>query len=166
MKKIYATLLVGSSIAMSGTFMDAAWAQAMCRAWNNNATLSGKLGKWAKNNGGKGYKIIRMYRDGCGKASAIELQIAPKGDKAVCIKAGKASAQKANYDVDYMMHAKDKDWTCMGKGSFGCGAMGAMMSGKLKFKGPKLEAMGVMSPFGAFLKLTGSVPGDKKSCPK
>ncbi len=43
--------------------------------------------------------------------------------------------------------------------------MGAMMTGKLKFEGPKGEAMGVMGPFNAFLTGTGKVPGDKESCP-
>jgi putative sterol carrier protein len=43
--------------------------------------------------------------------------------------------------------------------------MGAMMTGKLKFEGPKMEAMGVMGPFDSFLILTGKVPGDKASCP-
>jgi putative sterol carrier protein len=52
----------------------------------------------------------------------------------------------------------------MGKGDFGCGAMGAMMSGKLNFKGPKVEAMKVMGPFESFLKLTGKVAGDKSAC--
>ena len=65
------------------------------------------------------------------------------------------------------MNATDDDWTCMGKASFGCGAMGAMMSGKLKFTGPKVEAMSVMGPFGAFLELTGAVEGTKsQTCPK
>ena len=39
------------------------------------------------------------------------------------------------------------------------------MTGKLKFKGPKMEAMGVMGPFDGFLALTGKVVGDKASCP-
>jgi len=56
----------------------------------------------------------------------------------------------------------------MGEGRFGCGAMGAMgamMTGKLKFQGPKGEAMGVMGPFDSFLTMTGKVPGDKAACP-
>ena len=84
----------------------------------------------------------------------------------MCVAAGKPDGKKLNMAVDYVMHATDKNWACMGRGSFGCGAMGAMMSGKLKFKVPKVEAMKVMSPFGAFLKVAGSLPGDKASCPK
>jgi hypothetical protein len=53
----------------------------------------------------------------------------------------------------------------MGEGSFGCGAMGAMTTGKLKFSGPKGEAMGVMGPFDDFLVLTGQIGGDKDACP-
>ena len=45
------------------------------------------------------------------------------------------------------------------------GAMKAMMLGRLKFKGPKGEAMKNMGPFGAFLRLTGEVPGDTNACP-
>ena len=44
--------------------------------------------------------------------------------------------------------------------------MGAMMSGKLRFSGPKMEAMKVMTPFEKFLKLSGKVPGNQKACPK
>jgi putative sterol carrier protein len=40
-----------------------------------------------------------------------------------------------------------------------------MMTGKLKFQGPKGEAMGVMGPFDGFLTMTGKVAGDKASCP-
>jgi putative sterol carrier protein len=38
------------------------------------------------------------------------------------------------------------------------------MFGKLKFVGPKVEAMKVMGPFETFLKLPGKIPFDK-ACP-
>ena len=41
-----------------------------------------------------------------------------------------------------------------------------MMTGKLKFSGPKGEAIGVLGPFDSFLQLTGKVPGDTSSCQK
>jgi hypothetical protein len=41
-----------------------------------------------------------------------------------------------------------------------------MSFGRLGFKGPKMEAMGNMGPFGNFLLLVGKVPADAKSCPK
>jgi putative sterol carrier protein len=168
-KALITTVLIGSlSMAAEGaTFMDAGWASQLCNAWNSNATLTGKLGgdAWAGNDGGRGYKTIQMYRDRCGLGSKVELKIADKDGKAMCVRGGAVQNTSPDYDVDYLMHASDDDWTCMGEGSFGCGAMGAMTTGKLKFSGPKGEAMGVMGPFNAFLKLTGSVPGDKSACP-
>ena len=44
--------------------------------------------------------------------------------------------------------------------------MGAMMSGKLRFSGIKMEAMKVMTPFENLSKLAGKVPGNQKACPK
>jgi len=40
-----------------------------------------------------------------------------------------------------------------------------MMSGKLQFEGPKMEAANVMGPFGEFLLLTGAVPSNMNTCP-
>ena len=168
MKKMIAigALLVAQGV-FADTFMDAAWADKACKAWNNNATLTTELGKkWIKNDGDRGYKIIQIYRDKCGDSNKIQLTIAAKDGKAICVRGGKPDGKKLDDNMDYVMHASDKDWTCIGKGSFGCGAMGAMASGKLKFEGPKMEAMSVMGPFGDFLTLTGSVGGDKSSCPQ
>jgi len=36
---------------------------------------------------------------------------------------GAVTMQTLNKDVDYVMHATDEDWICMGQGKFGCGAM-------------------------------------------
>jgi putative sterol carrier protein len=60
------------------------------------------------------------------------------------------------------MHATTERWNEMGAGEYG--PMKAMMFGRLKFTGPKVEAMGVMGPFGAFLRLPGKIPGDQ-ACP-
>lgn len=179
LKKTFYILLMSviSSPLLANTYMDVNWAKQACDAWNKSSTLTELLVdvdkneegggyNWIKNNAGRGYKLVQMYRSSCGEASKVQLLIQQKGDKAMCVAAGKPDGKKMNFAVDYMMHASDKNWACMGKGSFGCGAMGAMMSGKLKFKGPKGEAMRVMGPFGAFLKIAGRVPGDKGSCPK
>ncbi len=164
---VIATVILGLSVSVSATeFMDATWAKNACKAWNNNATLTNKLAKWASNDKGRGYKIIQMYRTPCGEKSKIQLNIKYDNGKSKCVYGGKPDGKKVDTDVDYVMHASDKDWTCMGKGSFGCGAMGAMASGKLKFNGPKMEAMGVMGPFESFLQLTGKVPGNKGACKK
>ncbi|HQS03606.1 MAG: sterol-binding protein [Halothiobacillus sp. 24-54-40] len=156
---------LASSVAWADNFMDAQWANQVCAKWNQNTTLTTELGDWANNNGGKGYKALQMYRDGCGGATKVELDIAPKEGKAVCVYSGAVKTTKLNSDVDYLMHATDADWSCMGKGSWGCGAMGAMMSGKLQFEGPKMEAANVMGPFGEFLLLTGAVPSNMNTCP-
>jgi putative sterol carrier protein len=162
------TVTVGlTSSAIASEFMDRTWAKNMCDAWNKSSTLTTGLAEWATNNKDRGYKLIQIYRTQCDTKSKIQLNIINKDGKATCTYGGKPDGKKVDYDVDYLMHANDEDWTCMGKGSFGCGAMGAMMSGKLKFTGPKGEAMTVMGPFGAFLELTGSVEGVKgQTCPK
>ena len=160
--------LACSSAVSAGTFMDAAWASAACSAWNSTPALTNGLGgkEWAANDAGRGYKIIQLYRTKCGESSKVELEIANKDGKAHCVSGGAVKHATLDPKVDYLMNATDEDWACMGKGSFGCGAMGAMMTGKLKFKGPKGEAMGVMGPFDSFLLLTGKVPGDNSACPK
>lgn len=152
----------------AATFMDAAWASELCKGWNANAALTKGLAgdAWAKNDSGRGYKTIHLYRSKCGEKSKVELEIANKDGKAVCSYGGAVKHPTPDYAVDYLMYADDEDWTCMGEGKFGCGAMGAMASGKLKFQGPKMEAMGVMGPFDKFLVMTGGIPGDKAACPK
>jgi putative sterol carrier protein len=162
-----------STSATAVEFMDAVWAKQACDAWNKDAVLTEKLAqmpedmfgsegyKWIKNDAGRGYKIITMSRDGC-KAPRVQLNIAEKNGKAMCIYGGKLDGKKLNMTVDYYMHATDADWTCMGSGK--CGVMGSMMTNKLKFSGPKLEAMKVMDPFASFLKLTGKVAATKTAC--
>jgi putative sterol carrier protein len=156
-------LATASLSAQAEVFMSDAWAKKACSAWNSNGTLTSELGKWATNDKGRGYKTIQMYREGCGAGSKVELKISAKDGKAICTYGGAVTNKTPNYGADYLMHATDEDWTCMGTGK--CKAMGSMMSGKLKFQGPKMEAMGVMGPFNAFLALTGTVGGDKGSCP-
>lgn len=152
--------------AEAGVFMDQEWAKQACDAWNKNATLTGELGDgWIKNDKGRGFKTIQMYRKKCGLGSKVELKIESQGGKAICTDGGAVTNSNPDYGADYLMYATDEDWTCMGEGKSGCGAMGAMMSGKLKFSGPKMEAMGVMGPFNDFLVLTGSLGGDKSRCP-
>jgi len=167
--------MLSASSAMATEFMDATWAKQACAAWNKSSVLTTKLAQmpgdmfgdgyqWIKNNAGRGYKLIQIYRDGngCGAKNAIQLTISDKGGKAICTYGGKPDGKKMNYNVDYVMHATDANWSCMGTGK--CGVMGSMMTGKLKFKGPKMEAMKVMDPFAAFLKLTGKIPGTKAAC--
>ena len=166
MKKLILTAaLVALPFSANAGFMDASWAKQACDAWNGSATLTNELGgDWASNDGGRGYKLIQMYREQCGADSKVQLNITNKDGKAICTYGGKPDGKAVDNSMDYLMHATDEDWTCMGEGSFGCGAMGAMTTGKLKFDGPKMEAMGVMGPFNAFLKLTGTIGGEKGAC--
>ncbi|HEY0664080.1 MAG TPA: SCP2 sterol-binding domain-containing protein [Thiobacillaceae bacterium] len=82
--------------------------------------------------------------------------------KAMCVYGGAVQNTRMDYAVDYTMHATTERWNEMGAGEYG--PMKAMMFGRLKFTGPKVEAMGVMGPFEAFLRLPGKIPGDK-ACP-
>lgn len=153
--------------ASAAVFMDAEWAGGMCEAWNGSPEMTTELGQdWMANDAGRGYKIIRLYRTDCGADTAVQLTISGQDGETRCTYGGEPTEEELNFESDYLMHATDDDWACMGKGSWGCGAMGAMMTGKLKFDGPKMEAMSVMGPFNAFLQLTDEVPGDTGVCPE
>ncbi len=143
--------------------MSAEWTAQACDAWNKDAQLtSGLADKWIKNDAGRGYKIIHLYRTDCGEATQTELKIVSKDGKSMCVYGGAVQNAKMDYAVDYTMHATTEKWDEMGAGEYG--PMKAMMFGRLKFTGPKMEAMSVMGPFEAFLKLPGKIPGDK-ACP-
>jgi putative sterol carrier protein len=157
-------LMAASALAQADTLMSPPWAAKACEQWNQTASLVGELAaSWIKNDGGKGFKVIHLYRTECGEASRAELRIAPKDDKAVCVYGGKVENAKLDPKVDYVMHASTERWGEMGRGEYG--PMRAMMFGRLEFAGPKMEAMGVMGPFESFLLLVGKVPGDTAACP-
>lgn len=145
--------------------MSPAWAQQMCSAWNADPTLTGQLVEsgWIKNDGGRGFKAMQVYRADCPKSGRIELQVALKGDKAQCVYGGAAKTEQLDGGADYLMWAETTRWREMGAGEYG--PMKAMMFGRLNFVGPKLEAMGNMGPFANFLLLVGKVPGDWAACP-
>ena len=159
-----ATLAVFSTAAHAAPpLMSAEWTAQACEAWNQDPTLTtGLADKWIKNDGGRGYKIIHMYRTDCGEATQTEMKIVPKDGKAICAYGGAVQTTKMEYAHDYTMHATTEKWGEMGAGEYG--PMKAMMFGRLKFVGPKVEAMTVMGPFETFLKLPGKVANDK-ACP-
>jgi putative sterol carrier protein len=169
MKKL--SLLAASLLSLSAAGVQAApammsseWTAQACDAWNKDATLTeGLADKWIKNDKKRGYKIIQMYRTDCGDKYITEMKIVAKDGKAMCVYGGKQQTASLDYDVDYLMHAETTRWNEMGAGEYG--PMKAMMFGRLKFSGPKMEAMSVMGPFEAFLRLPGKIPGDQ-SCPK
>lgn len=143
--------------------MSPEWTAQACDAWNKDATLtSGLADQWIKNDKDRGHKIIHLYRTDCGEATQTEMKIVPKDGKAICVYGGAVQNTKMDHAADYTMHATTERWNEMGAGKYG--PMKAMMFGRLKFTGPKMEAMGVMGPFGAFLQLPGKIPGDQ-ACP-
>lgn len=157
-------LLCAAGSALAGPLMGTDWAAAACEQWNQTPALLDGLGDaWIKNDGGKGFKVIHLYRSDCGEASRVELRIAAKDGKARCSYGGKVENATLNPSADYTMHATTNRWIEMGRGDYG--PMRAMMFGRLEFVGPKMEAMSVMGPFEAFLLLVGKVPGDAASCP-
>ena len=159
-----ALAIVAPPASAAPTMMTAEWAQQMCNAWNADATLTGKLveSEWIKNDKGRGYKAMQIYRADCADSPRIELRVSEKDGKAVCVYGGKADST-LDTRVDYVMWAETDRWVEMGKGEYG--PMKAIFFQRLGFDGPMMEAMGNMAPFESFLRLVGKVPGDVAGCP-
>jgi putative sterol carrier protein len=138
----------------------------MCSAWNADTTLTGKLVEsgWIRNDGGRGFKTMQIWRADCQGSPKVEMRIVLKDDKAQCVFGGVAGTQELDHGADYQMWADTPRWREMGAGEYG--PMRAMMFGRLQFDGPKMEAMGNMAPFERFLLLVGQVPGEWEGCPK
>jgi putative sterol carrier protein len=145
--------------------MSAAWAKAACEAWNADPVLTDKLAAsgWVKNNAGRGFKVIQVFRSDCKDSPRVELRIAEQDNKARCTYGGKVETANLDLGVDYVMHAETARWQEMGRGEYG--PMRAMMFGRLQFDGPMFEAMGNMGPFASFLLLVGKVKSSTASCP-
>ena len=160
-----ALLATTSLFAGPTTFMSGDWATATCEAWNADPVLTSELAEsgWAANEGGKGYKIMRIHRKDCPDAPKVDMKVELVDGKAVCTFGGLASEEELSSRHDYAMWADTDRWQQMGRGEFG--AMKGMLTGRLKFAGPKGEAMSNMGPFGSFLLLVGKVDADATSCP-
>ncbi|MBI3774771.1 MAG: SCP2 sterol-binding domain-containing protein [Gammaproteobacteria bacterium] len=158
---IFGTFTTGAYAAP--VLMSTEWAKSACEAWNADAVLTDKLDEWIKNDKGRGYKVMQIYRSDCENAAKVELRIENKDGKAWCVYGGAVEHAELDSGADYLMHADTKRWQEMGAGEYG--PMKAMMFSRLKFTGPKMEAMGNMGPFGNFLKLVGKVESDTGSCP-
>jgi putative sterol carrier protein len=161
-----AGLLALSSVGtQAAPMMSADWTAQACDAWNKDATLTdGLVEKWIKNDKGRGYKAMRVYRDDCGDSATAELRVSLVDGEARCTFGGPVQPEALDSGADYVMHASTKRWLEMGAGDYG--PMKAMMFGRLSFSGPYGEAMGNMGPFSNFLRLVGKVPADSQSCPK
>ncbi len=164
-------LLPLAAFAMSSTalaapvLMSADWAKEACEAWNKDPVLTEKLvaSGWINNDKGRGFKVMEIYRRDCGETPTVELRVALKDGKALCVYGGKPETAKLDSGADYVMNAETARWVEMGKGEYG--PMRAMFLQRLHFDGPMGEAMGNMGPFENFLLLVGKVPGDTASCP-
>lgn len=156
----------GGAPAQGGpVFMSADWAGRACDAWNADPVLTNELVKsgWIENDGGRGFKVMQIYRSDCPDSPRVEMRVALKDGKAMCVYGGKVETQKLDSGKDYIMHAETVRWGEMGRNEYG--PMKAMMFGRLKFDGPMMEAMGNMGPFKNFLLLTGKVTATTASCP-
>jgi len=158
-------VVLSAPVAAAPVLMSAEWAKDACEAWNKDPVLTDKLVEsgWVKNDAGRGFKVMEVYRSDCGGAPTAELRVALKDNKAMCVYGGAPETPKLDSGADYVMNAETARWVEMGKGEYG--PMKAMMLGRLKFDGPMMEAMGNMGPFTNFLLLVGKVPGDTASCP-
>ena len=152
--------------AAGPVLMSADWGAAACKAWNADVVLTRDLVEsgWIKNDKGRGYKVMQVYREDCGDQPTAELRVALKDGAARCIYGGAVQTTQLDSSADYVMFAETKRWLEMGRGDYG--PMKAMTFGRLGFKGPKMEAMGNMGPFGNFLLLVGKVEADSQTCPK
>jgi putative sterol carrier protein len=161
----FMAIFAGAAASAAPVLMSADWAKDACAAWNNDPVLTDKLAEsgWVKNDGGRGFKVMQVYRSDCGDKPTAEMRIALKDGKAACVYGGAPETAKLDSGADYVMKAETVRWIEMGKGEYG--PMSAMMFGRLGFDGPKMEAMGNMGPFGNFLLLVGKVPSETAACP-
>ena len=67
--------------------MSADWAKDACAAWNRDPVLTDKLveSEWVKNDKGRGFKVMQVYRSDCGDKPTAEMRIALKDGKAAWI---------------------------------------------------------------------------------
>lgn len=162
---VVVSLALPAAAGAQDALMSGSWAREACEAWNKNAILTEQLvqSEWIKNDRGRGFKVLHLARKDCGAAPTAELRIALKDGKALCVYGGKVENATRDSSADYLMRAETARWKEMGKGEYG--PMRAMMFGRLEFEGPKLEAMGNMTPFEQFLLLVGQVPAVSDRCP-
>lgn len=170
MKKIstisaVAMMLLSQAAVATPVLMSGEWGAAACDAWNANPTLTGDLAEsgWADNDGGKGFKVLQVYRSDCSDAATTELRVSLQDGQARCVYGGSVEHVETDSAVDYVMHATTERWSQMGAGDYG--PMRAMTFRRLKFDGPKWEAMKNMGPFENFLLLVGVVESDSSACP-
>ena len=161
----FGTLALAVPALAAPQLMSADWAKDACAAWNKDHVLIDGLVEsgWVKNDKGRGFKVMQVYRSDCGDKPTAEMRVSLKDGKAMCVYGGGPETAKLDGGADYVMKAETSRWIEMGKGDYG--PMAAMMFGRLGFDGPMLEAMGNMGPFENFLLLVGKVPAEAAACP-
>ncbi|MDH3745542.1 MAG: SCP2 sterol-binding domain-containing protein [Acidobacteriota bacterium] len=157
------TTMEDSSKHETPVLMTAEWAVEACDAWNGTEELTTGLVKWMENDKDRGFKVIQLYRLDCEDSPRIELRLEEQEGEVKCAYGGAVETEVLERSADYVMTATTDRWLEMGAGDYG--PMKGMMTGRLKFKGPKFEAMRNMGPFKGFLLLVGQVPGDPALCP-
>jgi putative sterol carrier protein len=159
-------MVTSAAHATDPVLMSAEWGAAACAAWNADPVLTRDLveSDWIKNDKGRGFKVMQVYREDCGDQPSAELRVSLKDGKAECTYGGAVQTAKLDSGADYVMYAETTRWLEMGRGEYG--PMKAMTFGRLGFKGPKMEAMGNMGPFSNFLLLVGKVSSSTDTCPK
>ncbi len=161
---IIAAAMAADRARAEDVLMSGHWGQDACAAWNENAILTSGLAEsgWVNNDAGRGFKVLQLYRSDCFDSPTVELRIGLDDGRAMCQYGGAPQTAALDTKVDYVMHAETRRWLEMGAGKYG--PMKAMMLRRLKFKGPRWEAMKNMGPFSSFLRLVGKVGGDATAC--
>ena len=147
--KLALLIIVFSTVSRAEPVLRAAdWAEEACKAWNQDSILTNGLftSGWVNNDLDRGYKVIILYRTDCPSNNRAELKISSVDGQAKCSYGGKVVEETVDKKTDYIMHAKTQRWIEMGDGKYG--PMKAMMLRRLKFKGPKMEAMGNAALYG------------------
>jgi hypothetical protein len=85
--KTAATLCTAMSFAAPAIaapmMMSADWARDACAAWNKDPVLTEKLVEsgWVKNDKGRGFKVMQVYRSDCGEKPTAEMRVSLKDGK-------------------------------------------------------------------------------------
>ena len=105
-------LLVGvisTAQAQKPVMMSAEWAEQACAAWNANPILTGELAEsgWAKNDKGRGFKVMHVYRDDCADSPRVELRVSLQDGQARCVYGGKVENKELCHVRRYRALAGD-----------------------------------------------------------
>ncbi|MBL6989482.1 MAG: SCP2 sterol-binding domain-containing protein [Bacteriovoracaceae bacterium] len=147
----------------AATLMSAEWAEEMCDLWNESEVLTTELDSFMENDLGRGYKAMLLKRKDCPDSQFVQVTVEAVDGLTTCTYGGEVT-DEPDYEADYAMTAKTSNWLKLGSGDLSPAV--AMMTFRLKFKGPQGEAMANMGPFTAFMRLIGETDYTTESCPE